>query len=86
MADHAIPRLFVSRRNDKGPIVFNYAMCHKNVSFTSRGEPEIWRHFGSKRPFLRDRRYRLDHEDYLYTTRYDKVPVSSITAELRTEI
>ena len=37
MSDHAIPRLFVSRRNDKGPNGFNCSICKKDVSFLSRG-------------------------------------------------
>ena len=86
MAEHAIPRLFVSRRSDKNPNGFNCAICRKDISFLSKGEPEIWRHFGSKTHFLRDRRYRLDHEDYLYTSRFDAVEVSSISADLRAEI
>ena len=67
MAEHAIPRLFVSQRSDKNPNGFNCPICRKDISFLSKGEPEIWRHFGSKTHFLRERRYRLDHEDYLYT-------------------
>ena len=86
MADHACPRLFVSRRSDKGPNGFNCAICKRDISFLSRGEPEIWRHFGSKGHFLKDRRYRLDHEEFLYTTSFDEVPVASISAELRAEI
>ena len=86
MAEHAIPRLFVSQRSDKNPNGFNCAICRKDISFLSKGEPEIWRHFGSKTHFLRDRRYRLDHEDYVYTSRFDAVEVSSISAELRAEI
>ena len=86
MTEHAIPRLFVSQRSDKSPNGFNCAICRKDISYLSKGEPEIWRHFGSKTHFLRDRRYRLDHEDYLYTPRFDAVEVSSISAELRAEI
>ena len=86
MADHACPRLFVSRRSDKGPNGFNCAICKRDISFLSRGEPEIWRHFGSKGHFLKDCRYRLDHEEFLYTTSFDEVPVASISAELRAEI
>ena len=81
-----VDSLFVSRWNDKVPNGFNCAISHKDVSFMSQVEPEIWRHFGSKLHFLRDCRYRLDHEDYLYITRYDRVPVSSLSAELRAEI
>ena len=86
IVDHACPRLFVSRRSDKGPNGFNCAICKRDVSFLSRGEPEIWRHFGSKGHFLKDRRYRLDHEEFLYTTSFDDVPVASISAELRAEV
>ena len=85
MAEHAIPRLFVSQRSDKNLNGFTCAICRKDISFLSKGEPEIWRHFGSKTHFLCDRRYRLDHDDYLYTPRFDAVEVSSISAELRAE-
>ena len=40
MSDHAIPRLFVSRRNDKGPNGFNCSICKKDVSFLSRVHEE----------------------------------------------
>ena len=88
MAEHAKPRLLVSQRSEKNPNGFNCAICRKDISFLSKGEPEISRHFGSKTHFLRDRRYRLDHEDYVYvyTTRFDAVKVSFISAELRAEI
>ena len=86
MASHPLPQLFVSRRSDRNPNGFNCAVCRRDVSFLSRGEPEIWRHFTRKSHFVKDRRYRLDHEDVLYTTRFDEVPVSSISAELRAEI
>ena len=86
MASHALPHLFVSRRSDRNLNGFNCAVCRRDVSFLSRGEPEIWRHFTSKGHFVKDRRYRLDHEDVLYTTRFDEVPVSSISAELCAEI
>ena len=84
MANHACPRLFVSHRSDKSPNGFNCAICKRDISFLSRGEPEIWRHFGSKGHFLKDRRCRLDHEEFLYTTSFDEV--ASISAELRAEI
>ena len=86
MASHALPQLFVSRRSDRSPNGFNCAVCRRDVSFLSRGEPEIWRHFTRKSHFVKDRRYCLDHEDVLFTTRFDEVPVSSISAELRAEI
>ena len=86
MAEHAIPRLFVSRRSDKSPNGFNCAICRKDISFLNKGDPETRRHFGSKTHFLRDRRYRLDHEDYVYTSRFDAVELSSISTELRAEI
>ena len=86
MASHALPHLFVSRRSDRSPNGFNCAVCRRDVSFLSRGEPEIWRHFTSKSHFVKDRLSRLDHEDVLYTTRFDEVPVSSISSELRAEI
>ena len=86
MASHPLPQLFVSRRSDRNPNGFNCAVCRRDVSFLTRGEPEIWRHFTSKSHFVKDRRYRLDHEEVLYTTRFDEVPVSAITPELRAEI
>ena len=49
-------------------------MCRRDVSFLNRGEPEIWRHFTSKSYFVKNRRYRLDHEDVaLYFFRFDEV-------------
>ena len=63
MASHALPQLFVSRRSDLNPNGFRCAVCRRDVSFLSRGEPEIWRHFTSKSHFIKDRRYRLDRED-----------------------
>ena len=86
MASHALPQLFVSRRSDRNPNGFNCDVCRRDVSFLTRGEPEIWRHFTSKSHFVKDRRYRLDHEEVLYTTRFDEVPVSAITPELPSEI
>ena len=41
MASHALPQLFVSRRSDRSPNGFNCAVCRRDVSFLSRGEPEI---------------------------------------------
>ena len=86
MAEHAIPRLFVSRRSDDSPNGFNCAICRKDISFLTRGEPEIYRHFSGKTHCLKDRRYRLDHEDVVFTTRLDAVNVCSIPPELRAEI
>ena len=37
MADHACPRLFVSRRSDKSPNGFDCAICKRDISFLSRG-------------------------------------------------
>ena len=86
MATHAIPRLFVSRRTDKNPNGFNWAICRKDDSFLSRGELEIWRHFSRKTHFAKDRRYRLDHEDFIYTEKFDEIAVATISPELRAEI
>ena len=86
MAVHAIPQLFVSQRSDKSPNGFNCAICKKDISFLSRGAPEIWRHFSRKSHYLKDRRYRLDHEDVFYTPQFDAVEVATISAELRAEI
>ena len=86
MAHHLIPNLFVSRRRDRSPNGFNCAVCQKDISFLSRGEIEIWRHAICKSHYLRDRRYRYDHEDVIYTQTFDLIPVSEITPELRAEI
>ena len=86
MAVHAIPQLFVSQRTDKSPNGFNCAICQKDISFLSRGSFEIWRHFSRKSHYLKDRRYRLDHEDVFYTPQFDAVEVATISAELRAEI
>ena len=86
MAVRAIPQLFVSQRTDKSPNGFNCAICQKDISFLSRGAPEIWRHFSRKSHYLKDRRYRLDHEDVFYTPQFDAVEVATISAELRAEI
>ena len=86
MAVHAIPQLFVSQRSDKNPNGFNCATCQKDISFLSRGAPEIWRHFSRKSHYLKDRRYRLDHEDVFYTPRFDAVEVATISTELQAEI
>ena len=86
MAVHAIPQLFVSQRMDKSPNGFNCAICQKDISFLSRGAPEIWRHFSRKSHYLKDRRYRLDHEDVFYTPKFDAVEVATVSAELRAEI
>ena len=86
MSDHAIPRLFVSRRNDKGPNGFNCSICKKDVSFLSRGPRGIWRHFKCKGHYLKDRRYHYDHEDVIYTEKFDPIRVADLTAEQRAEI
>ena len=75
MAIHPIPRLFVSQRADKNPNGFNCAICRKDISFLWRGELEIWRHFGCKTHFVKDQRYRLDHEDTVYTAGFDEIAV-----------
>ena len=86
MVNHPIPRLFVSRRCDKSPNGFNCAICQKDVSFLSRGPRGNWRHFKCKGHFLKDRRYRLDHEDMVFTENLDTIPVAEMSAELRAEI
>ena len=86
MAGHAITQLVVSQRSDKDPNGFNCAICQKDISFQSRGEPEIWRHFSRKSHYLRNRRYRLDHEDAIYTPQVDEVKVADISDELHAEI
>ena len=78
--------VFVSRRSNGSPNGFNCAICRKDISFLTRGESEIYRHFSGKTHCLKDRRYRLDHEDVVFTTRFDAVNVSSIPPELRAEI
>ena len=86
MSDHAFPRLFVSRRNDKSPNGFNCAICRKDVSFLSRGARGIWRHFKYKGHYLKDRRYRYDHEDVIYPEKFDPIRIADLSAELRAEI
>ena len=86
MTNHPIPRLFVSRRNDKSPNGFNCSVCRKDVSFLSRGPRGIWRHFKCKGHFAKDRRYRFDHEDFIYTEKFDAIAVSEVSLELRAEI
>ena len=83
ITNHPLPKLFVSRRNDKNPNGFNCSVCRKDVSFLSRG---IWRHFECKGHYTKDRRYRFDHEDFIYTEKFDAIPVSEISSELRAEI
>ena len=36
MAEHAIPRIFVSRRSDGNPNGVNSAICRKDISFLTR--------------------------------------------------
>ena len=86
MNNHPIPRLFVSRRKDKSPNGFNCAICQKDVSFLSRGPRGIWRHFKCKSHYQKDRRYRYDHEDMIFTEKFDAVPVADLSVELREEI
>ena len=86
MVNHPIPRLFVSRRNDKNPNGFNCAICRKDVSFLSREPGGTWRHSKCKGHYLKDRRYRLDHEDVIYSENLDAIPVAEVSAELRAEI
>ena len=86
MTNHPIPRLFVSRRNDESPSGFNCSVCRKDVSFLSRGPRGIWRHFKCKGHFAKDRRYRFDHEDFIYTEKFDAIAVSEVPLELRAEI
>ena len=86
MSDHAIPRLFVSRRTDKSPKGFNCSICWKDVSFLSRGARGIWRHSKCKGNYLKDRWYRYDHEDVIYTEKLDPIRVADLSAEQRAEI
>ena len=85
MAIHPIPRLFVSQRMDKNPNGFNCAICRKDISFLWRGELEMWRLFGCKTHFAKDQRYRLDHEDTVYTAGFDEIAVATISPALRAE-
>ena len=86
MSNHPIPKLFVSRRNDKSPNGFNCSICQKDVSFLSRGPRGIWRPFKCKGHYAKDRRYRFDHEDCIYAEKFDPIPVSEVSLELRAEI
>ena len=86
MSNHPIPKLFVSRRSDKGPNGFNCSICQKDVSFLSRGPRGIWRHFKCKGHYAKDRRYRYDHEEMIFTEKFDAIPVAELTVEQRAEI
>ena len=86
MSNHPIPKLFVSRRSDKGPNGFNCSICQKDVSFLSRGPRGIWRHFKCKGHYAKDRRYRYDHEEMIFTEKFDATPVAELTVEQRAEI
>ena len=86
MSNHPIPKLFVSRRSDKGPNGFNCSICQKDVSFLSRGQRGIWRHFKCKGHYAKDRRYRYDHEEMMFTEKFDAIPVAELTVEQRAEI
>ena len=85
MSNHPIPKLFVSR-SDKGPNGFNCSICQKDVSFLSRGPRGIWRHFKCKGHYAKDRRYRYDHEEMIFTEKFDAIPVAESTVEQRAEI
>ena len=70
-------------------IVPMVSVAQKDVSFLSRGPRVIWRHFKCfkcKGLFLKDRSYRLDHEEMLFTENLDAIPVAEVSAELRAEI
>ena len=56
------------------------------MSLRSRVPRGVWRHFKCKSHYRKDRRYRYDHEDVNYTEKLDAIPVSELSAELRTEI
>ena len=58
------------------------SVCRKDVSFLSRGPRGIWRHFKCKGHFAKDRRYRFDHEDSIYTEKFDAIAVSEVSLEL----
>ena len=80
MVNHPIPRLFVIHRSDKSPNGFNCGICQKDVSFLSRGPQGNWRHFKCKSHCHKDRRYRYDHEDVVYTEKLDAMPVPELLA------
>ena len=83
---HEIPALFVSKRSDGGVNGFNCAICRKDVSFLSKGEAEIWRHYLCKSHYALDRRYRYDHEDVIFLRDLVSVRVEDVSEELRDEI
>ena len=60
--------------------------CQKDISFLSQGEPEVWRDFSRKSHYLKNRWYRQDREDVIYTPHIYAVKVATIPAELRAEI
>ena len=86
MSNDSIPRLFVSHRSDKSPNGFNCAICQKEVSFLFRCPRGIWRHFKCKSRYRKDRRYRYDHEDVIYTENRDAAHVSELSVEQCAEI
>ena len=51
----------------------------------SRSGFKLWCSFGSKTHFNKDRRYKLDHEEVVFTSPYDQVEISAIPVDLRAE-
>ena len=86
MNSYPIPRLFVSRRNDRRPSGFNCVNSQKDVFFLSRGPRGIWRRFKCKGHYLKDRHYRFDQEKVIYPEKLDAIPVSDVSAQIRAEI
>ena len=81
MSSHPIPKLFVSRRNDK-TLTVSIVLGVRKMG-PSRG---IWTHFECKGHYAKDRRYRFDHEDFIYTEMFDAIPVGEVSLEIRAEI
>ena len=46
----------------------------------------IWRHFKCKGHYAKDRRYRYDHEEMIFTEKFNAIPVAELTVEQRAEI
>ena len=54
--------------------------------FLWREEIEIWRQSVCKTHFAEDRRYPFDHEDVVYTVKFDAIDKASISPESQAEI
>ena len=86
MSSHPIPRLLVSRRNDKIPKGVKWGRLSEGCLVPVPWSPRHLEIFKCKWHYLKDRRYRFDHGDVIYTENFDAIPVSEVSAELRVDI